>query len=214
MVCNSGVGLTPIVADEMHWFGVVGLANGLAVLGDEETSSVWDHITGEAFVGPLTGERLDVWPLRLSTASIELERDSSLFILRQSDRWTLKRFWQSVPTYRTTSRRKRFPPGFRRTLSAPVDARLPAFESGLGVINGERARFYPFAALPAGTRVRDQWRGRSIELQRSLSGEVSAQWVETDEPPKQLLTRWYGFSFTYPDCSVYRAERGDRRSTT
>ena len=187
----------------MHWFGVTGLANGLAVLGDEETWSTWDHITGEAFDGPLTGERLEAWPIVISSVAVELKRDPSLSILRQSCRWTLKRFWQSVPSYRTTAERMRFPPGFRRTLSGPVDSRRPAFEPGLGVIVGERARFYPLVDLPDGSAVTDEWFGRSLYLTRQAAESPRARWIDREEIPMQLLTRWYGFAFTYPTCSIY-----------
>lgn len=187
----------------MHWFGVTGLANGLAVLGDEETWSAWDHITGEAFDGPLAGERLAAWPIVISSVAAELERDRSLLVLRQSYRWTLKRVLQSVPTYRTTAERTRFPPGFRRTLSGPVDPRRPVFEPGLGVIVGERARFYPFAGLPDGSAVTDEWFGRPLYVTRQAPDAPRARWIDRPEIPMQLLTRWYGFVFTYPKCSIY-----------
>lgn len=57
---------------EVHHFGVIGLINGLAVLGDIETNSHWDHITGDAFEGPLAGEKLDVWPIRMTTVKASL----------------------------------------------------------------------------------------------------------------------------------------------
>jgi Protein of unknown function (DUF3179) len=214
MICNSGVGLTPSVGGQVHWFGVNGIANGLAVMTDEETSSHWDHITGEAFDGPLAGQRLKVWPILISTNQAELERDPGLPVLRQSYGWTLKRFIQSVPTYRVFSDRKWFPPGFRRSMSTPIDPRLPAFEQGLGVIVGDHARFYRFRDVPRQSVLLDRWLDRALTLDRDAGGTPRVRWDNEDQIPMQLLTRWYGFSFTYPECSIYRSDDRTPRSTT
>ena len=214
MVCNSGVGLTPRVGPQVHWFGVNGIANGLAVMTDEETSSRWDHITGEAFDGPLAGKVLEAWPILISTSQAELMRDAGLLVLRQSYRWTLKRFWQSVPWYRVFSDRKRFPPGFRGSISAPVDPRLPTFEQGLGVIVGDSTRFYRFRDIAPGSVLQDQWLGRVLNLQKAPGGARCALWDDNGQVPVQLLTRWYGFSFTYPSCSIYVRVDGERRTAT
>ena len=202
MICNSGVGLTPSVRGQVHWYGVSGIANGLAVMTDEETSSRWDHITGEAFDGPLVGEVLESWPIHISTNQAELARDPGLPVLRQAYHWTFKRFFQSVPSYSVFSNRKRFPPGFRGSMSGPVDPRLPAFDQGLGVIVSDEARFYRFHDISPGSVLQDQWLGRTLIVVRNAGGVPHARW-DDEQVPMQLLTRWYGFSFTYPSCSVY-----------
>ena len=213
MVCNSGVGLTPSVQGQIHWFGVNGIANGLAVMTDEETSSHWDHITGEAFDGLLAGERLEVWPIVISTNQVELVRDPGLPVLRQSYQRTLRRFLQSVPWYRINSERKRFPPGFRRSFSAPVDPRLSTFEQGLGVVEGKEARFYPFREIPSGSVLQDRWLDRPLSLERKTGIAPQARWIDEERIPMQLLTRWYGFSFTYPWCSIYGQKDDDGRKS-
>ena len=40
-VCNSGVGLIPIVDGRTHHFGAVGFVNGLSVISDKETGTLW-----------------------------------------------------------------------------------------------------------------------------------------------------------------------------
>ncbi len=187
-------------------FGVNGIVNGLAVMVDQETNSQWDHITGEAFAGPLEGKRLDVWPISMSTNQVERERDSGLMVIRQSYKWTFKRFWQSVPWYHYDSNRMHFPPGFRRSFSSAVDERLPAFEQGLGIIEGNNARFYPFRVIPSSSVLHDQWLGKSLSIEKESGITPQAWWDEKDLIPMQLLTRWYGFSFTYPECSIYRKQ--------
>jgi hypothetical protein len=50
----------------------------------------------------------------------------------------------------------------------------------------------------------DHWHGRilRVELNR-LDGVPYAYWKGTGECPMQLLTRWYGFAFTYPGCGIW-----------
>jgi len=55
VVCNTGVGLTPQIGEQVHHFSAGGLYNGLVLLIDDETRTYWDHITGEAVHGPLSG---------------------------------------------------------------------------------------------------------------------------------------------------------------
>ena len=126
MICNSGVGLTPVVDGRVHWFGVCGIANGLAVMTDEETWSLWDHITGESFEGPSTGHVLDMWPLSLTTARAALVKDPAVVVLRPNYRSVFRRFARRVPWYRVNQRRF-FPPSFRRSMSQQIDPRLPHF---------------------------------------------------------------------------------------
>ena len=37
--------------------------NGLVLLGDQESGSYWDHITGDCVYGPLKGYKLEEFPL-------------------------------------------------------------------------------------------------------------------------------------------------------
>lgn len=118
-----------------------------------------------------------------------------------------------------------YPPGFKKTMGA-IDQRLPEHTSGLGVIVDGQAKFYPFSELE--DRQTDQWG----EDRRSppMGGEngqerpgplikapiLLIQWGEGQEAPMavwedgavpvQLLTRWYGFSYSYPDCGIYQGE--------
>jgi hypothetical protein len=50
----------------------------------------------------------------------------------------------------------------------------------------------------------DQWLGRILHIQRgAIDGVPRAKWQNTNEEPLQLLSRWYGFSFTYPQCEIF-----------
>ena len=95
MPCNSGVGLTPVVDGKVHSFGVVGLANGLAVMRDEETESLWDHITGECFEGPLTGKILDFWPVSITTVAAEGANHTETILLKSGHR-SIRSIWMKM----------------------------------------------------------------------------------------------------------------------
>lgn len=186
----------------IHHFGAVGFSNGLAVLADSETGSRWDHITGECFDGLLTGSQLDVWPVWMTTVEAARVNYPNVTVSLSGHRglrkglaqWLYPRFVHDMVP---------FPWFFYASMSKPIDPRLDKMTQGLGVIVGKRAKFYPMNSIPA-DGIKDEWRGRVLHVKRgSLDGVPRAVWQETGGEPMQLLTRWYGFSFTYPNCEIY-----------
>ncbi|MBC7812047.1 MAG: DUF3179 domain-containing protein, partial [Burkholderiales bacterium] len=68
-ICNGGMCFSPVIDGQAYHFSEHGLYNAMTILGDEETGSYWDHITGKCVHGPLQGKELThVAPLRHSTA--------------------------------------------------------------------------------------------------------------------------------------------------
>ncbi len=195
----------------MHWFGVPGVANGLAVMRDEETKSLWDHTTGECFDGPLAGERLEFWYAGLTTVAAELARNSETILLKSNHRSLLKTFMKWAHTDfsggKSLINRKnsKIPPTFRFSMSRAIDPRLPKDEQGLGLIGeNDSGKFYPLRLLSKAQMLTDVWHGRTVHIERGeIDGVPFARWADGGEPPMQLLTRWYGFSFTYPNCEIY-----------
>lgn len=56
------------VADQVLEFGVSGkLVRNVLVMYDRQTSSLWLQLTGEAIEGPLSGQKLEFLPSRLTT---------------------------------------------------------------------------------------------------------------------------------------------------
>lgn len=96
-------------------------------------------------------------------------------------------------------------PHFRKTMSKEIDPRLPEGEQGLGLMDDlANGKFYPVKLIPKGGMIEDIWLGRKIRIERNaLDGVPFATWLDTGEAPMQLLSRWYGFSFTYPNCEIY-----------
>lgn len=196
----------------VHWFGVPGIVNGLAVLRDEESNSLWDHITGECFDGPHAGKRLPFWGIDMTTVEAELATHPDVILLKSP----------RIPFFKSTMMNlaigKEFInkegttliPMFRRSMHSAIDDRLPEGENGLGVMTDDhQAKFYPMSAIPKGGQIEDEFLGRTLIIERgAIDGVPRAKWADSDGPngngrPMQLLTRWYGFSFTYPGCDIY-----------
>jgi len=190
------------VNGKIHHFGAIGFSNGLAVLGDRETRTHWDHITGEGFKGPLAGCQLDAWSIRMTTVQSALEEwpglEISLSTHRSFRRWLAQKIYP-----RFLQSRGFIPPPFFLSMSTPIDPRLDKLTQGLGVVVGKQTRFYPLRAIPA-EGVDDDWGGRILHVEKNLlDGVPRARWVDSNEEPFQLLSRWYGFAFTYADCDVF-----------
>jgi hypothetical protein len=191
-----------VVKDQVYHFGPIGLTNGLAILADRETLTHWDHITGEAFAGPLAGYQLDVWPVRITTVAAALAEHPGITISLSEFRSLRRKLAQRL--YPQFIHSTGWLPGFfYASLSEPIDSRLDKLTQGLGVVVGKRAKYYPMNRILA-HGIQDDWLGRSLCIERGvIDGVPRATWLDTGEEPMQLLARWYGFSFTYPGCEIY-----------
>ncbi len=188
--------------NKVHHFGAIGLTNGLAVLADRETRTRWDHITGEAFEGPFAGHQLDVWSVHMTTVAAALAEHSDITISLSEFRSLRRRLAQKL--YPRFIHSTGWLPGFfHASLSEPIDPRLDKLTQGLGVIVGKKAKYYPMNQIPA-NGLRDEWLDRTLCIKRGAIDAVPrAIWLDTEEEPMQLLSRWYGFYFTYPQCEIY-----------
>lgn len=228
MICNTGVGLTPTVDGTVHHFAAQGLYNGLFLMVDRETGTSWNHITGEALHGPLTGDTLEVRPVEQTTVEQALEQDPETLAAISE-----RRFRRGRPGF--LDRIRGLSPMFRRTM-APEDDRLGTMAVGLGVWNDRVKRFYPQEVVREEGVVVDDLDGRRIvvfydadayslkayytdaESARHKGGVIrlsngnrieegvvhdgSGERLEVDRP-LQVYTRWYGFSLTFPEPEIY-----------
>lgn len=63
-LCNSAIAYDRRLGDRVLEFGTSGLLfNSALVMYDRQTESLWNHFTGEAIIGHLAGERVDVFPM-------------------------------------------------------------------------------------------------------------------------------------------------------
>ena len=79
MICNTGVSLTPVIDGKMLEFTNAGLYDGLFVMQDTKTLTLWNHFSGVAMYGDLFGRELPVTGgLLQMTAAQALDMDSSM----------------------------------------------------------------------------------------------------------------------------------------
>jgi len=193
------------VNNKVHHFGAIGLTNGLAVLADRETRTHWDHITGEAFAGPLTGYQLDVWPVHMTTVAAALVEYPDITISSSTYHSLRRKLAQRL--YPHFIHDKIWLPGFfYASMSEPIDPRLDKLTQGLGVIVGKQAKYFPMNRIPT-NGIQDNWLGRMLCIELGTMDVVPrARWLDNDKEPMQLLSRWYGFSFTYPNCEIHEPQ--------
>jgi hypothetical protein len=196
--------MVPIVQGKLHHFGPRGLFNGLILLGDDESRSYWDHITGECVHGSMKGEQMKTFPIDHTTVTRALKKWPDLMVA-----FSRPPMWVRLlrPLIKKRMQAKGFfPPGFRKTMSS-VDKRLPEMTSGLGVITDHVQRFYPVEAIKeAGGKLQDQLDGQIITVYIDPDDQVPHAIYDSgkdEERPMQLFSRWYGFYLTYPDCDIY-----------
>lgn len=150
-----------MVDGKIHHFGARGLYNGLFLLGDQESGSFWDHITGECVYGPLKGHRLDVFSLLHTNVARALAShpDGRIAISKQS---LIQKVMSFVMERGRRSRRGLLPPGFKKTMGEE-DTRRPRMDIGLCVWTDTTHRYYPLERLNAGDgALIDEFEGRRL----------------------------------------------------
>lgn len=74
-LCSSAVAYDRRVGDRILDFGTSGsLYNSALIMYDRQTQSLWSHFTGQAVVGHLAGQELDVYPM--ATVRFDTFRDA------------------------------------------------------------------------------------------------------------------------------------------
>lgn len=232
MVCNTGVGLTPRVSGRILHFESRGLYDGVSVLWDRETGTLWHHITGEAMYGPLKGHRLaPVSNLGQSTVGELLEARPDVPVAI-SDRPIAGGGKRGI-----FDRLRGLSARFRGTI-AREDNRRPTMDIGIGVWTSDgTAKYYPLETVAEqGNAIIDTFGGRRLlvyfaprsrVLRAIYSPASAAQWegdvlalstghriaggllLDPDgqvlrmDQPLQVFTRWYGFALTFPGTEIH-----------
>jgi hypothetical protein len=143
--CNMGTTLTPMVNGRVHRFRVTGIYNSISMMSDDETGSVWEHVTGECIRGALQGAQLQTRPAQYLTAAqlVEAVPDARIALSRASLRSRLL----NVLLLRRMLRPAGYMPGAFRLSMTKRDKRLPELEMGLGIWMNGQARFYPMRTI-------------------------------------------------------------------
>ena len=134
--------MTPIVGGEVYHFRSRGLYDGLSLLADDETGSLWNHITGKALYGPLEGESLPVSNLLHTNVERTLSAHPEIDVAI-SERPVRGRAGMMAPGSGRTRELRR---NFRATI-VDEDTRRPTMELGLGIWAGSERRYYPMQVV-------------------------------------------------------------------
>ncbi len=226
--------MVPTVEGKIHHFRAVGLYNGLAIIGDAESGTYWDHITGEAIHGTHRGKTLQFRePLQYMTAVQVLEN----YPLAETVQEVGLRMRLLDPLLRRMLGQKgQLIPPFIKSMEHE-DERRPRLEMGVGLWSTAKdAIYFPMTTLKKQGFVWMALGGRcvliyldpvshspdAIYLDTQPTGWAgdklllaNGQWIENKllfnvnnrvqkvERPRYLLTRWYGFALTFPNCQIW-----------
>lgn len=202
-ICHSGVVLVPLIDEKLYHFSAGGLYDGTVLLIDDETNTYWNHMTGEAVYGPLKGKKMKMYPLRMMNVQSALEEDPKTTISISKFKSMKSRIFGGMGK-KFLYGKGFFPPGFRGTMGK-LDDRLPEMTNGLGIMIENVRRFYPLEVI--GDGIKDEILGHNLTVKiRTLDKVPFAKWVNNDDYPPQLFCRWYGFSYTFPNCEIFEGK--------
>jgi Protein of unknown function (DUF3179) len=130
----------------MLHFNNVGLYNGLFVMQDEESKTLWNHITGEALYGPHVGRTLGpIANLMQMNVQEALELDPAMEVAISDRPYTGR---SDIPGRGTLGDDAQLMPMFVETLGKE-DTRRPRMDMGLGIWTAETRRYYPMEEIRA-----------------------------------------------------------------
>ena len=173
MVCNSGTSLVPTVDGKAHHFNYVGIYDGLAVVQDKESKTLWNHVTGEAMYGPKVGRSLahasNLLHMNVRQA-LTVDPDMPIAI---SDRqyFVGDKLFGTAPGFLGGRGAERWAPDNSTAQIGPSfvptlgreDTRRPRMDIGLGVWTGATRRYYPMELVrQRGGAFIDRIDGRSV----------------------------------------------------
>ncbi len=120
----------------------------MSLMGDRQTGSYWDHITGECLHGPLKGRQLELAPLRHMRADQALAQFPDTRIARSRLPLPFGLIEWVTRLLQKLGRGHFVPPGFAGSMGAE-DPRRPRLDMGLGVWTDKISRYYPLDLLKA-----------------------------------------------------------------
>lgn len=184
MVCNSGVSLIPEISGKTHHFVNSGLYDALFIMEDEETKTLWNHVTGEGLYGKHAGYRMPVANLLQLSVAQAMEMDPAMQVAI-SDRPYLGEPNASSESYSPENDDPQLMDMFTETLGKE-DTRRPRMDMGLGVWSESTYRFYPARTLrERGKVVIDSFEGRNLLVYVDSATSTMAA-IYVDSPGARL----------------------------
>lgn len=177
VVCSSGVAFNPLIEGERYNFALFALYDAVMVLADDETGSVWAHLSGIALDGPMKGAQLEILPLVQTTWERWQELHPDTLVLSNETEYTE---WYANPGLGEAG----FGPEFLQSI-VNWDDRLPSNTLVLGVDLAGSYIAYPVQLITTlGSVVNDTFEGHpllvivdsrnafSIAYSRELNGQI------------------------------------------
>jgi hypothetical protein len=143
--CNMGTSLVPVVNGRVYRFRVTGIYNAMSMMSDDETDSVWEHVTGECIWGSLQGTQLQTRSAQYLTAAQLMESVPDALIALSKASWGSRLL--DVLLLRRMLTSPGYMPGLFRLSMTRRDNRLPELTIGLGIWTDGHARFYPMTTI-------------------------------------------------------------------
>jgi hypothetical protein len=145
-ICNGGAVFSPRLNDIALNFSARGVYDAMILLGDDETNSYWDHLTGVCVHGPSSGRQLKrLSNLLHSTAQRALVSHPGIQVAL-----SVLSAEQQTEALEDDAWRQEAQPEWSARLQSTLaheDKRLPRLDMGLGVWAGKTSRYYSITHL-------------------------------------------------------------------
>lgn len=165
----------------MLHFDNVGLYDGLFVMQDRESRTLWNHISGEALYGPHVGRTLGpVGNIKQMTVEEALEYDPAMQVAISDRPYAGAGGRSGTPGQGTLSANAQLMPMFIETLGEE-DSRRPRMDIGLGIWTDQTRRYYPMEEVRSRGPFIDQLDGRDLLVYiEARSATPTAIFVDAD----------------------------------
>jgi hypothetical protein len=197
-VCNAGAVFNPNIEGVIHKYKEIGVYNGQQIFQDEESKSLWNHLTGECLYGNLKGRNLElINSPRMSTYELEIKTKPDLPIFISGKAKIFRAVMNFViKVILGNSNKNWLPPHFEKTLPK-IDNRLPKMTMGLAIKPKMKGQifFYPISLIKDKSTLIIEGTEYILSFNEGIPNLKS----KDGRMPFQLFTRWYAFSLTYPD---------------
>ena len=170
VVCNTAARFTPTVGGTRTTFDTVGAYDGMMVMQDAATGTIWNHVTGDALLGPAVGTSLGppgnvlhvtVRQLLARAPEARIAISDRVYFAGGRRHGTVEGISLFGRVYRPDGRF-----GLSNAFAATIgveDTRRPRMDLGLGIWSDASSRYYPRDRIrEAGDVLIDRIDGRTL----------------------------------------------------
>lgn len=198
-LCGSGLAFERVVDGRASEFGVSGVLNESdLVMYDRNSESLWQQISGRAFIGRMRGQVLKAYPMAMATWSEWRLAHPDTQVLSTDTGFALDYSVKSPYGSYADSDKLMFPVSHVSQLARPKD-----------VIYGVRLETGALAVTDALLREKGRidvaYQGTSFHWQRAANGLVQVTHGETGEVLLAHRMYWFAWYTFNPDTLLHRA---------